>query len=112
MTIEPSLPLPGGHLPPFPLTMRLFPILPFHTPTWGVFLIGVPVFSAASSWGFATVVSPVLTMTLLLFLSGMPTAEGVSDECNGVNRYIGTNDIIFMSVSHLCTLSKLTGSIY
>ena len=46
---------------------------------WGIFLIGVPVFSAASPtpWGFVTVLSPLLTMALLLFLSGMPTAEGV-----------------------------------
>ncbi|GAX74947.1 hypothetical protein CEUSTIGMA_g2393.t1 [Chlamydomonas eustigma] len=43
---------------------------------WGIFLIGVPVFISSASWGFATVVGPVLTMAILLFLSGMPTAEG------------------------------------
>jgi steroid 5-alpha reductase family enzyme len=44
---------------------------------WAIFIIGSPVFSSsASSWGYATVLSPLLTMALLLFLSGMPTAEG------------------------------------
>ena len=47
---------------------------------WGVFLIGVPVYSQSGTWGFATVVSPLLTMAILLFLSGMPTAEGVSNK--------------------------------
>ena len=44
---------------------------------WGIFLIGVPVFKQSGTWGFATVVSPLLTMAILLLLSGMPTAEGV-----------------------------------
>jgi len=46
---------------------------------WGIFIIGVPVYQASSSnWGYATVLSPLLTMAILLFLSGMPTAEGVN----------------------------------
>ena len=44
---------------------------------WGVFVHASPVFAASSSsWGYACVLSPLLTMTLLLCLSGMPTAEG------------------------------------
>lgn len=44
---------------------------------WGIFIIGVPVYDASSSnWGYATIIAPLLTMAILLFLSGMPTAEG------------------------------------
>lgn len=44
---------------------------------WGIFVGCTPVFDAsASNWGYATVVSPVLTMIILLFLSGIPSAEG------------------------------------
>lgn len=46
---------------------------------WGLFLMGVPVYKAsASSWGYASLASPLLTLFLLLFVSGMPTAEGVN----------------------------------
>lgn len=46
---------------------------------WGIFIIGVPVYqSSSSSWGYATILAPILTMVILLFLSGMPTAEGVN----------------------------------
>lgn len=41
---------------------------------WGVFILGTPVFSQVPA-GYATVVSPLLTMVLLLGVSGMPEAE-------------------------------------
>ena len=44
---------------------------------WGVFVSASAVFDADSTRvGYATIVSPVFTMLILLFLSGMPTAEG------------------------------------
>jgi len=44
---------------------------------WGIFLASTPQFDAsASSWGYACVISPLLTMLILLKGSGMPTAEG------------------------------------
>ena len=44
---------------------------------WAIFIIGSPIFSSSTdTWGWVTVLSPLLTMALLLFLSGMPTAEG------------------------------------
>lgn len=44
---------------------------------WGIFIMGAPVYQAsASSWGWVSVLGPILTMLILLFLSGMPTAEG------------------------------------
>lgn len=42
---------------------------------WGVFISCCPVF-AVSTAGYATIASPIFTMLILLFLSGMPTAEG------------------------------------
>ena len=42
---------------------------------WGVFVMCIPAF-VPSPAGFATVLAPLLTMAILLFLSGMPTAEG------------------------------------
>jgi steroid 5-alpha reductase family enzyme len=46
---------------------------------WGLWLHGVPVYEASgrAGAGYYTLASPLLTMVLLLFLSGMPTAEGV-----------------------------------
>ena len=44
---------------------------------WGIWLHGVPVYeTSAAGWGYFTLVSPLLTMLLLLLVSGMPTAEG------------------------------------
>uniref|UniRef100_A0A0G4HP23 Uncharacterized protein n=1 Tax=Chromera velia CCMP2878 TaxID=1169474 RepID=A0A0G4HP23_9ALVE len=44
---------------------------------WMIFLLSAPVlWKSADQWGWVTVISPVLTMLILLFLSGMPTAEG------------------------------------
>ena len=44
---------------------------------WGIFVAATPQLDASSSrWGYVTIFSPVLTMLLLLFASGMPTAEG------------------------------------
>ena len=42
---------------------------------WGVFIAGIPVF-VESPAGFATVVSPVFTMFVLLGFTGIPQAEG------------------------------------
>lgn len=42
---------------------------------WAVYLMGVPLFTASPA-GFATVVSPLFTMLLLLVVSGIPFAEG------------------------------------
>jgi len=42
---------------------------------WGVFVGGLPIFIHMPS-GFATIVSPLFTMWVLLCLSGIPTAEG------------------------------------
>mmetsp|Transcript_61404 Transcript_61404/g.85413 ORF Transcript_61404/g.85413 Transcript_61404/m.85413 type:complete len:310 (-) Transcript_61404:35-964(-) len=44
---------------------------------WGIFISTIPVWlDNGEEDGWATVVSPVFTMLILLFLSGMPTAEG------------------------------------
>lgn len=43
---------------------------------WGMFILCSPVFDAAGTWGYATIVSPLLTFIILMFGSGMPTAEG------------------------------------
>ena len=44
---------------------------------WGIFVACTPAFEASGySAGYATVASPVLTMLILLFLSGVPSAEG------------------------------------
>lgn len=44
---------------------------------WGIWTICTPVFAASSAtWGYATIFGPILTMVILLFGSGMPTAEG------------------------------------
>lgn len=44
---------------------------------WAIFLISVPVIKAsASSWGYACLVGPLFTMLILIFGSGIPTAEG------------------------------------
>lgn len=43
---------------------------------WGMYILCAPVFEAAHSWGWATIVSPLLTFVILMFGSGMPTAEG------------------------------------
>lgn len=53
----------------------------------GIFIIGVPVYKASADlpsalvgsgygWGFACILSPILTFVILMILSGMPTAEG------------------------------------
>eukprot|EP00043_Microstomoeca_roanoka_P029578 m.22402 g.22402 ORF g.22402 m.22402 type:complete len:308 (+) comp9293_c0_seq2:179-1102(+) len=43
---------------------------------WGLFLMSVPVIRNSNDWGYITILSPVLTMVLLLLLSGIPTSEG------------------------------------
>jgi len=43
---------------------------------WGVFASVSPLFSE-EAWGWATIVSPFVTMSLLLLVSGIPLAEGV-----------------------------------
>lgn len=53
---------------------------------WGVFVMGVPVF-ADDAGGFATVVSPLFTMLLLLGVSGIPLAEG-----RNLKRFYKTSD--------------------
>ena len=46
---------------------------------WGVFISTASVFDASGrNWGYVTIISPILTMLILLFLSGMPSAEGSS----------------------------------
>lgn len=59
---------------------------------WGAFTLGSACFGpsaalpgGAFAWGAATVISPLLTMAILLLLSGMPTAEGVN-----LKRYMRT----------------------
>ena len=44
---------------------------------WGVWALGLPAYHGAPGALVATLTSPLLTMLLLLCLSGMPTAEGV-----------------------------------
>ena len=56
---------------------------------WGIYIIGIPVFhSSDSSWGYVTIISPLLTMTILLLFSGIPTAEG-----NNQKRFLKTSDV-------------------
>jgi steroid 5-alpha reductase family enzyme len=49
---------------------------------WGAFVLASPSFGPSAAlnstfgWGAATVISPLLTFAILMFLSGMPTAEG------------------------------------
>ena len=45
---------------------------------WGIFVLSLPALDASPArWGYAAAAaSPLLTMVLLLFVSGMPTAEG------------------------------------
>ena len=45
---------------------------------WGIFVMATPQIyvSAAPALGWATVLSPLLTMAILLCLSGIPSAEG------------------------------------
>jgi steroid 5-alpha reductase family enzyme len=45
---------------------------------WGIFVLVSPQFSGATSpaLGWSSILSPILTMLLLLALSGIPTAEG------------------------------------
>jgi protein-S-isoprenylcysteine O-methyltransferase Ste14 len=59
---------------------------------WGLFILASPVFSAAASagaagsgWGYATILSPLLTFLILMCGSGMPTAEGDNQQ-----RYMKT----------------------
>ena len=53
---------------------------------WGIWLSAVPVISVTNSAnGWGTIASPLFTMGLLLFLSGMPTAEG-----SNLSRYYRT----------------------
>jgi steroid 5-alpha reductase family enzyme len=44
---------------------------------WGMFIAGVPVFCVFPA-GYATVASPLFTMFVLLFASGIPQAEGAA----------------------------------
>lgn len=44
---------------------------------WGIFISTIPVWlEHGEGTGWSTIVSPLFTMLILLFLSGMPTAEG------------------------------------
>eukprot|EP00045_Choanoeca_perplexa_P003048 m.28431 g.28431 ORF g.28431 m.28431 type:complete len:335 (+) comp11836_c0_seq1:172-1176(+) len=44
---------------------------------WGIFISATRVFGTGDDdWGWVTILSPILTMVLLLFASGIPTAEG------------------------------------
>lgn len=44
---------------------------------WGVFVTATPALEVpGNAAGWATIMSPILTMIILLFLSGMPSAEG------------------------------------
>lgn len=46
---------------------------------WGVFILATPSLDAsptAASWSYAVIISPLLTMVILLLGSGIPTAEG------------------------------------
>eukprot|EP00049_Salpingoeca_infusionum_P017605 m.353650 g.353650 ORF g.353650 m.353650 type:complete len:358 (-) comp16813_c0_seq1:323-1396(-) len=62
---------------------------------WGIFMSAsqaidgssLPVVSALPQWGWMMVMSPLFTMILLLFLSGIPTAEGANQA-----RYMKSED--------------------
>ncbi|KAF8819816.1 hypothetical protein IE077_003956 [Cardiosporidium cionae] len=44
---------------------------------WSIFTISIPVLLVSSDkWGWATIISPIFTMFLLMFVSGIPFAEG------------------------------------
>merc|ERR1712166_375949 len=44
---------------------------------WGIFVSTIPLWILDDEHsGFATILSPIFTMTILLFLSGIPEAEG------------------------------------
>ena len=44
---------------------------------WGIWMMTIPVVrDSGSTVGYAGLLSPLLTMVILLFLSGMPTSEG------------------------------------
>uniref|UniRef100_A0A7S1K9P2 Steroid 5-alpha reductase C-terminal domain-containing protein n=1 Tax=Vitrella brassicaformis TaxID=1169539 RepID=A0A7S1K9P2_9ALVE len=46
---------------------------------WAIFLMSArAIHESTDTWGWATVVSPIWTMILLLFLSGIPYAEGAN----------------------------------
>lgn len=46
---------------------------------WGIFVLASSQFAVSDvDWGLATLVSPLLTMAILLCFSGMPTAEGAN----------------------------------
>lgn len=56
----------------------------------GLFITGIPIWlSDGNADGWLTVISPVLTIVILLFLSGMPTAEGQS-----LKRYYTNGDAL------------------
>lgn len=43
---------------------------------WGVFAMAVPVLRELGGWAWLAICSPLFTMTILLYLSGLPFAEG------------------------------------
>jgi steroid 5-alpha reductase family enzyme len=44
---------------------------------WAIFIVAAPVIDAStSSWGYVVILSPIFTFIILMFGSGMPTAEG------------------------------------
>ena len=46
---------------------------------WGVFVSCIPTYNASvASYGYVGLLSPLLTMAILLFLSGVPSAEGAA----------------------------------
>ncbi len=54
-----------------------FPLRCLVVQWWGIWMLTVTVTRhAPSNEGYVALVSPLLTMVILLFLSGMPTAEG------------------------------------
>lgn len=56
---------------------------------WGMLVMGIPVYSNSlrtpTGWGWASLMSPLMTMLILMFGSGIPTAEGVNQK-----RYLKT----------------------
>jgi steroid 5-alpha reductase family enzyme len=49
----------------------------------GIFLISVGSYASNFTYGYVSILSPVLTAALLLFLSGIPMAEARADEKYG-----------------------------
>ena len=45
---------------------------------WGAFVCATPLFPDTGANGWATIASPLFTMLVLLFVSGLPTAEGAN----------------------------------